>query len=205
MRGILRRFSVSCYGKQKTIEDIRNEKAEQFKRLKNKRKSREFEKWFLRYNPENNSANKPFIEKNKPKKTNEDIINEAKLAFEAKAIASNAIINQIEKIQKERGSAASISTRKNVKKQRKTRKNVMKMANKTAKTYMKTIPVMIEASTNMRNNNKTIRQKNIIPNDKEVQNILYVKDIITPSSLSTSSSSIPDSDSVNIVFSKIVE
>jgi hypothetical protein len=80
----------------------------------------------------------------------------------------------------------------------------MKMANKTAKTYMKTIPVMIESSTNMRNN-KTIRQKNIIPNDKEVENILYVKDIITPSSLSTSSSSIPDSDSVNIVFSKIIE
>jgi hypothetical protein len=204
LRGILRRFSISCYGKQKTIEDIRNEKAEQFKRLKNKRKTREFDKWFLRYNPENNSVNKPFIEKNKPKKTNEDIINEAKLAFEAKAIASNAIINQIEKIQKERGGAASVSTRKNVKKQRKTRKNVMKMANKTAKTYMKTIPVMIEASTNMRNN-KTIRQKNIIPNDKEVENILYVKDIITPSSLSTSSSSIPDSDSVNIVFSKIIE
>jgi hypothetical protein len=205
LRGILRRFSVSCYGKQKTIEDIRNEKAEQFKRLKNKRKSREFEKWFLRYNPENNPSNKPFIEKNKPKKTNEDIINEAKLAFEAKAIASNAIINQIEKIQKERGGAASVSTRKNMQKQKKTRKNVTKIANKTTKTYMKTIPVMIEASQKLRNNNKTIRQKNIIPNDKEVENILYVKDIITPSSLSTSSSNIPDSDSVNIVFSKIVE
>ena len=201
LRGILRRFSVSCYGKQKTIEDIRNEKAEQFKRLKNKRKTREFDKWFLRYNPENNSANKPFIEKNKPKKTNEDIINEAKLAFEAKAITSNAIINQIEKIQKD----TSVYKRKNV---RKTKKN----ANKRAKTYMQTIPIMIEPSVKLRSRNKTLRQKagieagtSIIQEkidknigDKEVENILYVKDIITPSSLSTPSSSTPDSE--NIIF-----
>lgn len=203
LRGILRRFSISCYGKQKTIEDIRNEKAEQFKRLKNKRKTREFDKWFLRYNPENNSANKPFIEKNKPKKTNEDIINEAKLAFEAKAIASNAIINQIEKIQKEKGGSAS--TRKNLQKQKRTRKNVTKQVNKSAKSYMQTIPVMIEASTKLRsNNNKTLRQRNIGIHDKEVNNILYVKDLITPSSLSTPSSTTPDSDSVNLVFSRIV-
>ena len=207
LRGILRRFSVSCYGKQKTIEDIRNEKAEQFKRLKNKRKSREFEKWFLRYNPENNPSNKPFIEKNKPKKTNEDIINEAKLAFEAKAIASNAIINQIEKIQKEKSGdpirTASASTRKNMQKQKKTRKNVTKLANKNAKSYMQTIPVMMEASAKLRNS-KTLRHKSTTTK-KEVENILYVKDIITPSSLSTPSSSTPDSDSVNLVFSRIVE
>ena len=204
LRGILRRFSVSCYGKQKTIEDIRTEKAEQFKRLKNKRKTREFDKWFLRYNPENNSANKPFIEKNKPKKTNEDIITEAKLAFEAKAIASTAIINEIEKMQKEKGGSAS--TRKNVQKQKKTRKNITKMVNKTAKSYMETIPVMIEASKKLRvNNNKTLRQKTLSLNNTEVDNILYIKDIITPSSLSTPSSSIQDSDSANIVFSRIVE
>jgi hypothetical protein len=199
LRGILRRFSISCYGKQKTIEDIRTEKAEQFKRLKNKRKTREFDKWFLRYNPENNPINRPFVEKNKPKKTNEDIINEAKLAFEAKAIASIAIINQIEQIQKEKGGSAS--TRKNVQKQKKTRKNVTKALNKTAKSYMQTIPVMIEASKKLRiNNNKTLRQKPLSLNNKEVDNILYIKDIITPSSLSTPSSSIQYSDSANIVL-----
>ena len=152
LRGILRRFSVSCYGKQKTIEDIRNEKTEQFKRLKNKRKTREYDKWFLRYNPENNSANKPFIEKNKPKKTNEDIINEAKLAFEAKAIASNAIINQIENIQKQNRKETSVSKRKN---KNQTKKNT----NKQAKAYMQTIPVMIEPSVKLRSRNKTIRRK----------------------------------------------
>jgi hypothetical protein len=207
LRGILRRFSVSCYGKQKTIEDIRNEKAEQFKRLKNKRKTREFDKWFLRYNPENNSANKPFIEKNKPKKTNEDIINEAKLAFEAKAITSNAIIDQIEKIQKK--SSTSVSKHKNGKK---TKKNANKPANKTAKSYMQTIPVMMEPSAKSRSRNKTLRRKTGVEagtslrqekidtnmTDKEVENILYVKDIITPSSLSSSTFSTPDSE--NIIF-----
>ena len=192
LRGILRRFSVSCYGKQKTIEDIRNEKAEQFKRLKNKRKTREYDKWFLRYNPENNPSNKPFIEKNKPKKTNEDIINEAKLAFEAKAIASNAVINQIEKIQRNSG-AASASKRSH---KRKTRKNTKDTKN-TAKSYMGAIPVMVDPGIKSQNN-KTMRRgvdievksnKNIV--NKEVENILYVKDIITPSSLLTPTSMTP--------------
>jgi hypothetical protein len=196
LSGILRRFSISCYGKQKTIEDIRIEKAEQFKRLKNKRKTREYDKWFLRYNPENNPSNKPFIEKNKPKKTNEDIINEAKLAFEAKAIASNAIINQIEKIQKE----TSVSKSKNI---RKTKKNT----NKEAKTYMQTIPVMMEPNVKSRSHNKTLRRKAHVETgtsikqekidknitNKEIENILYVKDIITPSSLLTPNSMTPTS------------
>jgi hypothetical protein len=200
LRGILRRFSVSCYGKQKTIEDIRNEKAEQFKRLKNKRKTREYDKWFLRYNPENNPSNKPFIEKNKPKKTNEDIINEAKLAFEAKAIASNAVINQIEKIQRNSG-AASASKRSH---KRKTRKNT-KDTKETAKSYMGAIPVMVEQPGVKSQNNKTIRRgvdievksnKNIV--NKEVENILYIKDIITPSSLLTPNSMTPEITSKSV-------
>jgi hypothetical protein len=194
---------VSCYGKQKTLEDIRNEKAEQFKRLKNKRKTREFSKWFLRYNPEDNPINKPYIEKNKPKKTNEDIINEAKLAFEAKVIASNAIINQIDKIQKKSSASASVSKRNDKKQTRKNTKN-------TAKSYMDTIPVMMEPFMNTKNmklkNNKTMRNrvdidvksnKNIT--DKDVDNMLYIKDIITPSSLSTPTSSISGRDSVILV------
>jgi len=94
--GLLRRFSVTCYGKQKTLEDIRNEKAKQYKRLKTKKKSKEYSRWFLRYNPELNPANKPYI---KHDKTEEDIINEAKLALEAKVLTSKAIINGIEGIE----------------------------------------------------------------------------------------------------------
>ena len=95
MKGLLRRFSITCYGKQKTLEDIRTEKSKQFKKLKTKKKSNEYDKWFLRYNPELNTKNKPV---SKPKKTKEDIINEAKLALEAKALTSKAVIAELEKI-----------------------------------------------------------------------------------------------------------
>jgi|694.fasta_scaffold35440_7 hypothetical protein len=109
LHGLLRRFSISCYGKQKTLEDIRNEKAKQFKKLKTKKKSREYEKWFLRYSPELNPSNKPYLKLIKSKKTREDIINEAKLALEAKAITSKAVIAELEKIKKKTPTSSSSS------------------------------------------------------------------------------------------------
>jgi len=50
-KGLLKRFSIQCYGKQDTLETIRAEKAEKFKELKDKKKSEEYDKWFLRYRP----------------------------------------------------------------------------------------------------------------------------------------------------------
>jgi hypothetical protein len=50
-RGLLKRFSIDCYGKQPTLEFIRAEKMTKFKELKNNRNSREYEEWFLKYNP----------------------------------------------------------------------------------------------------------------------------------------------------------
>jgi len=52
-KGLLRRFSISCYGHQETVEEMRAEKAEKFKELKedNKKKDKEYEEWFLRYRP----------------------------------------------------------------------------------------------------------------------------------------------------------
>ena len=35
-KGLLRRFSITCYGKQKTLEDIRTEKSKQFKKVLSK-------------------------------------------------------------------------------------------------------------------------------------------------------------------------
>jgi hypothetical protein len=49
--GLLRRFSINCYGKQPTLESMRFEKTEKYEELKGKRDSREFEEWFLRYIP----------------------------------------------------------------------------------------------------------------------------------------------------------
>ena len=50
-KGLLRRFSISCYGKQPTLEDMRSEKSAQHKKLKNMRNSREYQSWFLKYTP----------------------------------------------------------------------------------------------------------------------------------------------------------
>lgn len=50
-KGLLRRFSISCYGQQGTMEEMRSQKAEKYKELKNKRDSKEYEEWFLRYVP----------------------------------------------------------------------------------------------------------------------------------------------------------
>ena len=49
--GVLKRFSMNCYGKQKTILNLREQKAEKYKQLKNKKDSREYEEWFLKYDP----------------------------------------------------------------------------------------------------------------------------------------------------------
>jgi hypothetical protein len=50
-RGLLKRFSTTCYGTQPTLESMRAEKAEKFKELAGKRESREFKEWFFKYNP----------------------------------------------------------------------------------------------------------------------------------------------------------
>jgi len=50
-KGLLRRFSINCYGKQKILEDIRNEKSNKYKELKDKKGSKEYNFNFLRHIP----------------------------------------------------------------------------------------------------------------------------------------------------------
>jgi hypothetical protein len=50
-KGLLKRFSLSCVGKQPTLEEMRNEKSEKFKLLKTDKNNPEYEAWFLRYRP----------------------------------------------------------------------------------------------------------------------------------------------------------
>lgn len=49
--GLLKRFSTTCYGHQHTVQQIRSEKSSKFEELKANRHSKEFEKWFLNYEP----------------------------------------------------------------------------------------------------------------------------------------------------------
>lgn len=51
-KGLLKRFSITCYGHQESVEEMRAEKAEKYKELKDKRNSAEFEEWFLSYVPD---------------------------------------------------------------------------------------------------------------------------------------------------------
>ena len=73
-KGVLRRFSINCYGYQSTLEDIREEKTKKYNELMNNKKTKEYEEWFLRYIPNENKGKsktkdeKPKDEKPKDKK-----------------------------------------------------------------------------------------------------------------------------------------
>jgi hypothetical protein len=69
-KGLLRRFSITCYGHQETLEEVRAHKAEKYKELKEKGNKKEFEEWFFNYKPDdiNKSKNKK-VTKNETKQT----------------------------------------------------------------------------------------------------------------------------------------
>lgn len=69
--GILKRFSINCYGKQTTLEDIRSIKSSKFKEFKDagiSKSSKEYQMWFFKYNPTDTDENQVVIEKEKEKK-----------------------------------------------------------------------------------------------------------------------------------------
>jgi len=51
-KGLLRRFSITCYGHQESLEEMRAHKAEKYKELKQTGNKKEFEEWFLNYKPD---------------------------------------------------------------------------------------------------------------------------------------------------------
>lgn len=53
-KGLLRRFSINCYGHQETLEEIRAKKATKYLELQGKRGTKEYEASFLRYRPGEN-------------------------------------------------------------------------------------------------------------------------------------------------------
>jgi hypothetical protein len=67
-KGLLRRFSINCYGHQESVEEIRAEKAKKYKELKKKGNKAEFEEWFLNYKPDDYKKKK--IEKDDEKEKN---------------------------------------------------------------------------------------------------------------------------------------
>jgi hypothetical protein len=59
-KGLLKRFSVDCYGHQETLKEIRAKKNKLFLSLKNKKNTKEYEMHFMRYRPEEESVNKKY-------------------------------------------------------------------------------------------------------------------------------------------------
>ena len=51
-KGLLKRFSIICYGHQESVAEIRAHKAAKYKELKKNRNSKEFDEWFLNYKPD---------------------------------------------------------------------------------------------------------------------------------------------------------
>ena len=69
-KGLLKRFSLNCIGEQPTLETMRNEKTQMFEKLKDKRDTKEYEEWFLKYTPvlKSNSTSKTRKSKTKTKR-----------------------------------------------------------------------------------------------------------------------------------------
>ena len=64
-KGLLKRFNVNCYGNEKTIVEIRSEKASKYEAMKNQKDTKEYNKYFFKYIPtkkERNIKNKPSTE-----------------------------------------------------------------------------------------------------------------------------------------------
>lgn len=58
-KGLLKRFSISCYGHQETKEEMKEEKAKAFDELKDKKGTRIYEEHFLNYSPVKSSSTRP--------------------------------------------------------------------------------------------------------------------------------------------------
>ena len=72
-KGLLRRFSITCYGHQESVEEIRAHKAEKYREIKQKGDKKEMEEWILNYKPDDIKNRK--LEKEKDKKIKRKTIN----------------------------------------------------------------------------------------------------------------------------------
>ena len=74
-KGLLRRFSITCYGRQESIEEMRAEKAIKYKELKKSGNKSAYDEWFLNYKPDDKSGAKL---NNKTKKQKPSLIKKTK-------------------------------------------------------------------------------------------------------------------------------
>jgi hypothetical protein len=70
-KGLLKRFNTNCYGNEKTIIEIRSEKAAKYEQLKNDKKSKEYNKYFFKYAPSKDKIS-PVNDKHAPNNDDDD-------------------------------------------------------------------------------------------------------------------------------------
>ena len=71
-KGLLRRFSITCYGRQDSLEELRSKRAAKYRELKSSKNKKEYEEWFLNYKPdEDKESNKSKSEINESNKSKE--------------------------------------------------------------------------------------------------------------------------------------
>lgn len=94
-KGLLRRFTIQCYGDQETLQEMRAEKAMKYKELKNKPDSKEYNLYFFKYIP---GQNKKDIKKSKLTKKN--ITNSSKniSVKKRKTKKNNGILKKLERL-----------------------------------------------------------------------------------------------------------
>ena len=81
-KGLLRRFSIICYGHQESVEEMRSQKAAKYKELKQSKNKKELDEWFLNYKPDDKKGDKKTNKNtNKKSKTTKKIKNTTKKSF----------------------------------------------------------------------------------------------------------------------------
>ena len=84
-KGLLTRFSITCYGHQESVEEMRSDKAAKYKELKQKNDKGVLEEWFLNYKPDDLKNNKS--DDNKPTKKKANKSKRAKTIKKKKLLA----------------------------------------------------------------------------------------------------------------------
>jgi hypothetical protein len=65
-KGLLRRFSVTCYGHQESVSEMRDHRNKVYGELKMKKGTKEYDEWFLNYKPVYKKKNGNMTEKKAP-------------------------------------------------------------------------------------------------------------------------------------------
>jgi hypothetical protein len=89
-KGLLKRFSIDCYGHQETIEEMRAAKSEKYKELKNKRDTIEYEEYFLRYRPADNMTTTASTRSTKESNNSSKISSSKSLSSSSKSLSSSS-------------------------------------------------------------------------------------------------------------------